>query len=94
MYFPYIASGIGCLVITHDEIKSSFCYTNKFAYRFCVYSSSLFCHHLIRMALKAIVMCILCSSYRSFYNCGTFWGRLKMTISCKFNKLLFEKYSD
>ena len=31
---------------------------------------------------------------RSFYNCGTFWGRLKMTISCKFNKLLFEKYSD
>ena len=20
--------------------------------------------------------------YRSFYNCGTFWGRLKMTISC------------
>ena len=32
--------------------------------------------------------------YRSFYNCGTFWGRLKMTISCKFNKLLFEKYSD
>ena len=32
--------------------------------------------------------------YRSFYNCGTFWGRLKMTISCKFNKLFFEKYSD
>ena len=38
--------------------------------------------------------CLSETVFRSFYNCGTFWGTLKMTISCKFNKLLFEKYSD
>ena len=101
---PHVASAWGLLLhITHthdctyvyvcvDIYKSIYIYIYKSIYIYI----SLYIYIYIYIYILYIYIYIYRYTYiyRSFYNCGTFWGRLKMTISCKFNKLLFEKYSD
>ena len=78
-----------------NRIYSSFAETTAIIQRSYVRAFILYIFQgLFQVLMKSICLLKWKCEYWSFCNCCTFWGRLKMTISCKFNKLLFEKYSD